>query len=269
MSRYFNDTISNDDLYGDYVAHHGILGMKWGVRRYQDAKGHLTPAGRKRYATDVVGTGYYARKKKARGVTNRMNDSMEELATYNYKIASLDKEKKARKKQVETLKKARVAAKQKQLEADQIRKIVSSGSAADVYNNRRRMSPEQITEAYNRLTNDQRLAQLALNEKNLQPKKKSKVDKVLGIMDKTTKAINTGVGLANAIGGAKKLIQGDDPTGAKAREKAKNKAIQSGDLSAISPYISSMSSQDWKDFKTVYSHQDWYNREIGSGNRRK
>lgn len=93
MSRYFNDTISNDDLYGDYVAHHGILGMKWGVRRYQDAKGHLTPAGRKRYATDVVGTGYYARKKKARGVTNRMNDSMEELATYNSKIAALDRKK--------------------------------------------------------------------------------------------------------------------------------------------------------------------------------
>lgn len=241
MGRYYDDTVYHADMYGDYVAHHGILGMKWGVRRYQNKDGTLTPKGKARYKLGKNG----------------------ELVKLTHK------EKKARKKQVETLKRARVAAKQKQLEADQIRKIVSSGSAADVYANRRRMSPEQITEAYNRLTNDQRLAQLALNEKNLQPKKKSKVDKVLGVMDKTTKAINTGVGLANAIGGAKKLIQGDDPTGAKAREKAKNKAIQSGDLSAISPYISSMSSQDWKDFKTVYSHQDWYNREMGSGNRRK
>ena len=29
--------------------HHGILGMHWGIRRYQNKDGSLTPAGRKRY----------------------------------------------------------------------------------------------------------------------------------------------------------------------------------------------------------------------------
>lgn len=33
----------------DYLAHHGILGMKWGVRRFQNKDGSYTKAGLKRY----------------------------------------------------------------------------------------------------------------------------------------------------------------------------------------------------------------------------
>lgn len=33
--------------------HYGTKGMKWGVRRYQNSDGSLTPAGKKRYERDI------------------------------------------------------------------------------------------------------------------------------------------------------------------------------------------------------------------------
>lgn len=32
----------------EIIAHYGILGMKWGIRRYQNKDGSLTPAGKRR-----------------------------------------------------------------------------------------------------------------------------------------------------------------------------------------------------------------------------
>ena len=34
--------------------HHGILGMHWGIRRYQNKDGSLTSAGKKRYNSTSI-----------------------------------------------------------------------------------------------------------------------------------------------------------------------------------------------------------------------
>lgn len=45
MSDILTRALSNQELY-----HHGILGQKWGVRRYQNPDGSLTDEGKKRYS---------------------------------------------------------------------------------------------------------------------------------------------------------------------------------------------------------------------------
>lgn len=44
--------IDLDYRYTDEIYHHGIKGQKWGVRRFQNKDGSLTPAGKERYYVD-------------------------------------------------------------------------------------------------------------------------------------------------------------------------------------------------------------------------
>lgn len=76
--------VRNDELY-----HYGILGMRWGVRRYQNKDGSLTPAGKKRAAKlaqkyrETVGSDIAPGIKTKRRIQDMSNDELVERTIRN------------------------------------------------------------------------------------------------------------------------------------------------------------------------------------------
>lgn len=58
------------------IYHAGVKGMKWGVRRYQNKDGSLTPAGKKRYAQDSTKIGYKSTSIKS-ALSRRSNEKVD------------------------------------------------------------------------------------------------------------------------------------------------------------------------------------------------
>lgn len=151
---YMIERVNESD--DDVLEHHGILGMKWGVRRYQNADGSLTDKGQTH-----------------RTLREKIHD---------YKVT---------KKRAENLKKAREAKIKKKeeeerlaAEAEKRKEAIKKGQI-----NYKDMTDDELYERINRLSNEKRLKQLEdeLVALNAPKEQKSKI-KELG-----KKALNDAV----------------------------------------------------------------------------
>lgn len=79
----------------DYLVHYGTLGMKWGVRRYQNSDGTLTELGKKHYSHS--GRFSIPEKKKNKAInahesSNVISEAFRELKPFNKMVPYSDQQ---------------------------------------------------------------------------------------------------------------------------------------------------------------------------------
>ena len=194
--------------YDSVIEHHGIKGQKWGVRRYQNPDGTLTPLGRKklgRLERRVSKLGNTVKQSRSRYMTiakKKKNGTAtsKELREYDKLSSALRKSSKNLKRvssELDSKKKTLEESKPAQKSIDE---VIKSGTKKEVLARGNEMTVAQLQESFQRLNLKAQIDKLDTDRVTKGEKFAKKLAKTAGTISSIYDSVEKITKVTNAIG---------------------------------------------------------------------